>query len=154
MRLNTLISENVLKSTWPIITAFESSESQGLHKSKDSRWGLTLATFLRSADVSCSVDALLRGIFIHAAAHATISARVHPRCLREARCFTISQKSGDDEGRYDKSETRRGEPNRSASTGRMRGTPHQMYDCCQLPTQALRRLASAPLMTITTVVIT
>ena len=110
MRLNTLISENVLKSTWPIITAFESSESQGLHKSKDSRWGLTLATFLRSADVSCSVDALLRGIFIHAAAHATISARVHPRCLREARCFTISQKSGDDEGRYDKSETRRGEP--------------------------------------------
>lgn len=119
-----------MRSTWSIVAAFESSESQGSRRSKDSRSGLTLAAFLRPADVPCNVSALLRGIFIHAAAHATILACVHPRWRKKRRRFAISRASGSDKGRRGRARQGRGEarrtgPNRNAGTG---GTPHQVHN--------------------------
>lgn len=112
--------------------AFESRESQRSRKSRESRSGLTLVAFLRPADVSCSVSALLRGIFIHAAAHATILACVHPR-RREKR---VASRQADNErvevirqawqGRTRQGEANRIKPRCRHSTD---GMPHQMHNC-------------------------
>lgn len=146
LRLNTptcsTINKHVVRRA-----AFESSESQRSRKSKDSRSGLTLAAFLRPADVSCSVGALLRGIFIHAAAHATILACVHPR-RREKRVASRQAESVEAtrqawRGRAEQGRARQGEANRIKPRCRhgTDGMPHNAAPNAQPPpTQSLRRL--------------
>jgi len=82
LRLGTpAVPQAPRNTTWPVDC------SRRACRSKVSRAGLTLVAFRRPANTSWSVNVLLRGIFVHAAAHAAnysaprnrVSARVSPR---------------------------------------------------------------------------